>query len=694
MRNKQSPGSSSFQYDVFISYSHKADGKFAPALQAALGKIARPWYRRRAIRVFRDATTLTATPELWPTIQSALDESRYFILLASPEAATSHWVNQEVAYWLAQQRPDESPPHKRLLIALTDGTIVWSEGRGRKADFDWEASDALPVALRRAFQVEPLYVDFTWAKTTHRLSLNHKPWYENVARLAAAIRGIPLDELIGEDIRQHRITIASALVAVLLVIGLAVGLFSSWQTANVLMTEKRHQMDAERVLPQLEGQLQRVRDLPIHEIKVSFDPDSFFREEPEILELRMELDPLFTQPMSIFFAQFVEGRTWPPEFKLEELPYTAFSHGEARVDAKFVWFDRVVDLSQEIDATLGGVTPAFRMQFDGSTFQPGGPGIHLRQEFEMPSLQRLIDDKVQFKLIRHDPVARQATEIKLTDSDVDLRVLAYYGDFGAVSWIVLFDSQPSPLEEQILAGDYLVNRGSIERSVLLNLYPPVNDDRKKLQDAKTQNVQRLLETRDPKTDDERRMLARALYQSANLSAFRGDHSAAVSDYLEVMKLLEPLVLNSGSEPKYSDGKLMFDAAMQPVLYFTLVNQFDRAQEYLPNLLIITQRLIDSNPGEPDYMRWQARSYLQTATIAQSTGSLQEAATALRSYVDLERDVHRKIDNDGTRQDLMEALETSIELGASLESSSVPMEAWSRELLSLKEEMLPTPLPSN
>jgi hypothetical protein len=62
------------------------------------------WYRRRALRVFRDDTSLSATPHLWPTIEQALGESRFLILLASPEAAASQWVNKEVDWWLAHRR--------------------------------------------------------------------------------------------------------------------------------------------------------------------------------------------------------------------------------------------------------------------------------------------------------------------------------------------------------------------------------------------------------------------------------------------------------------------------------------------------------------------------------------------------------------------------------------------------------------
>src|SRR5215467_3455586 len=58
-------------YDAFISYSHQHDGHIAPALENALERFAKPWYRLRALRVFRDTTNLGANPSLWGSIQQA-----------------------------------------------------------------------------------------------------------------------------------------------------------------------------------------------------------------------------------------------------------------------------------------------------------------------------------------------------------------------------------------------------------------------------------------------------------------------------------------------------------------------------------------------------------------------------------------------------------------------------------------------
>src|SRR5262245_20138959 len=137
-------------YDAFISYSHAKDKPVAAALQAAVQRLGKAWHQRRALRVFRDDTSLSAAPGLWPSIESALDRSRFLILLASPEAAASPWVSKELNHWLAQKSVDT------LLIGLADGELRWDAAAG---DFDWSDGMPLPVALKGRFPTEPKWVD-------------------------------------------------------------------------------------------------------------------------------------------------------------------------------------------------------------------------------------------------------------------------------------------------------------------------------------------------------------------------------------------------------------------------------------------------------------------------------------------------------------------------------------------------------
>ncbi|MEU4425795.1 TIR domain-containing protein [Actinoplanes sp. NPDC024001] len=181
-------------FDGFISYSHAADGRLAPAVQRGLHRLAKPWHRRRALWIFRDQTGLAVTPKLWTSIQEALDGSKHFVLMASPEAARSPWVNREIEHWLATKSPD------RILPVVTDGDWSWDPVAG---DFTAE-STAVPAALRGVFAEEPLFLDLRWARDDLHLSLQHVRFRDAIAQLAAPMHGVSKDELEGEDVRQHR----------------------------------------------------------------------------------------------------------------------------------------------------------------------------------------------------------------------------------------------------------------------------------------------------------------------------------------------------------------------------------------------------------------------------------------------------------------------------------------------------------
>ena len=64
-------------YDAFVSYSHAADGLLAPRLQSALQRFAKPWWKRRAMRIFRDESSLSANPHLWSSIAEAFGSPRF-----------------------------------------------------------------------------------------------------------------------------------------------------------------------------------------------------------------------------------------------------------------------------------------------------------------------------------------------------------------------------------------------------------------------------------------------------------------------------------------------------------------------------------------------------------------------------------------------------------------------------------------
>lgn len=179
-------------HDAFISYSHAADGRLAPALQRGLEQLAKPWYRMRALRVFRDETNLSASPQLWQSIVDELAQSRWFLLFASVEAARSKWVAREVEWWLANRGPAQ------LLVLLTSGELAWDEAAG---DFDWSHTTALPAGLSGAFRAEPHFLDVRALKNGAALTLKHTAFRAAVLKIAAPLHGRSPDEMDGDAVR-------------------------------------------------------------------------------------------------------------------------------------------------------------------------------------------------------------------------------------------------------------------------------------------------------------------------------------------------------------------------------------------------------------------------------------------------------------------------------------------------------------
>ncbi|MBN3521355.1 toll/interleukin-1 receptor domain-containing protein [Algoriphagus lutimaris] len=182
-------------YNAFISYSHSSDDNFAPALQNALQKFAKPWLRKRNLEIFRDESSLDASPHLWGNITKALDQSEYLILLASPISENSPWVNKEVEYWLEHKSID------KILIALTAGKMEWDNQNNCFLNPD---KNSLPPTLDDKFTDEPFFIDLRQSKTEQDLSLNNPIFKKEILKLAAKLHGKAPNDLASEEVSIHR----------------------------------------------------------------------------------------------------------------------------------------------------------------------------------------------------------------------------------------------------------------------------------------------------------------------------------------------------------------------------------------------------------------------------------------------------------------------------------------------------------
>ena len=154
--------------------------------------------RRRVAPVFRDREDLSSASNLSARLSEALAESENLIVLCSPAASRSRWVNEEVRQFLALGRRD------RVFCMVVDGD---------PGDLDSENTPFPPAIFEGVEERgnEPLASDPRDYADGKRLALQ---------KLIAGLLGVPLDALRQRDRARRRRTRlalgAAALLAVTL----------------------------------------------------------------------------------------------------------------------------------------------------------------------------------------------------------------------------------------------------------------------------------------------------------------------------------------------------------------------------------------------------------------------------------------------------------------------------------------------
>ncbi len=212
------------RYVAFISYSHK-DERAARWLHRAIegyrfpkGIIGLPGefgpLRRKLPPVFRDRDELPASGDLNSELCAALADSRFQIVLCSPAAARSRWVNEEIIQFKRMHGEN------RTLALILEGE-PYSGGE----------EECFPPALR--FHVdpsgalsdqpaEPIAADLRKGKDGRKLALH---------KLLAGLAGVRLDTLVRRDSirRQQRLTVMFAASTSIAVVTIGLAIYAEYQ---------------------------------------------------------------------------------------------------------------------------------------------------------------------------------------------------------------------------------------------------------------------------------------------------------------------------------------------------------------------------------------------------------------------------------------------------------------------------------
>jgi len=202
------------EYAAFISYAH-ADEAMAARLHKALETYPVPKHLRGQGKttkpVFRDVAELTAAHSLSEKIRDAVKGSRILIVLCSPAAKASHWVNEEIRLFR------ELHGEAAILSAIIEGT----------------PETAFPAALVEGGR-EPLAAALGADKAGFKLG---------VTQLAAGMLGTGLDDLIQRGAKRRNRIMGAGLAASLALSGV-MG-FTAWQAVEARNEAQAARGDAE-----------------------------------------------------------------------------------------------------------------------------------------------------------------------------------------------------------------------------------------------------------------------------------------------------------------------------------------------------------------------------------------------------------------------------------------------------------------
>ena len=191
-----------YRFRAYISYSHRNED-WARWLHHAIesyrlprklvgATTAKGKVPSRLRPVFRDRDDLSSASDLGLTVKQALADSENMIVVCSPDAEASRWVNEEIRHFAALGR------QKRIFCIIVDGQ---PPGPGQTAT-------CFPAALAEVGLEEPLAADARkWADGKHLSKL----------KLISGMLGLPLDQLRQRDLqKRQRIWALSALAAVVI----------------------------------------------------------------------------------------------------------------------------------------------------------------------------------------------------------------------------------------------------------------------------------------------------------------------------------------------------------------------------------------------------------------------------------------------------------------------------------------------
>lgn len=234
---------SSQKYDAFISYTHKELDIFvAETIHKKLERYHIPKKMRekcgksRFSRNFRDQEELAVSPNLSEDICRALQNSEFLIVLCSPDAKDSSWVQREIEYFLKYHERShilpvllKGEPSEAYPSILCEEKIRKTDENGRETVF--------------SVTLDPLAAD---VRGKSRKEIYRKCGTE-ILRLIAAMLDCPYD-MLRQRHREYVMKRGIAALSLALILSIGFAVFAVNQRNQISRQYQRAQVNQARYL--------------------------------------------------------------------------------------------------------------------------------------------------------------------------------------------------------------------------------------------------------------------------------------------------------------------------------------------------------------------------------------------------------------------------------------------------------------
>ncbi len=303
----------SFKYRAFITYAHEDEQKARwlrkkleefPVPQNLVGRKGRfGKIPSRLYPIFRDRDELPGSAQLGSIIEQALNDSSHLVVLCSPHAVKSRWVNEEIRLFKQMGKGD------RILCLLLDGEPMAEDLAHAKG------KECLPLAVRRKIDQNGNLIDEIDEPGAADLRDSGDGEKDALLKIVAGLLGLGLDEIKQRDMiaRQRKLALITAFSVLFAFsgIGLATYAFFQQQKANEAETTAIE----ERKIALEELAKTKVVTLFVQSLFFSLDPQNTSGMDTELLKTMLDqgvkrADELSSEPQMEANIRTYLGKTY------------------------------------------------------------------------------------------------------------------------------------------------------------------------------------------------------------------------------------------------------------------------------------------------------------------------------------------------------------------------------------------------